>query len=197
MNYLTKKYILYMGINSCLTSCQNVISTNSMLTSIFVNPSSVANLSYISKDILGQVGGLLYSWKSGKNADKKPLKHIIKGSFIQQFGFHLENASVLIKDENFIIPFLGLSSITKNVSFISIGAVNSNNLNKLSKKDKNIGELYSKISSINTLSSSIGMLLGMGIIFFIPSYTVKSYIILPLLSIGSLYCIKKGTEEIK
>ena len=197
MNNVTKKYVIWMATNSCLISCQNVLSTNSMLTSIFVNPSSLANLNYILKDVLGQFGGLLYSWKNGKNADKIPLEYITKGGLIQQFGFHLENASILIKDENLILPFLGISSITKNVSFISIGAVNSKNLNKLSQKNKNIGELYSKIASINTISSSVGMLLGLGIIFFVPSYTLRSYVILPCLSIGSIYTLRKATKQIE
>jgi hypothetical protein len=183
-----------MAINSWATSTSSVISTNSMLSSIMVTPSytSLVTTTYIGKDIIGQLGGLAYAWKTGKNADKEPLKYVTNGVIVQQMAIALENSSMLITDRNFVLPFLGLSSVLKNSSFISIGAVNASNLQKLSKN--NIGEFYSRVASINTISSSIGMITGIGIIHFVPSYTIRSLLILPVLSCISIYSIRKATK---
>jgi hypothetical protein len=200
MNKLTSKqsYFLYSSIFNWSTSSISVISTNSMLTSIVgSSPSNTALIttSYISKDIIGQAGGLVYSWKTGKKADKDPMNYILKGVFLQHLSFYMENCSGLIQSTNYIIPFLGLCSILKNVSFISIGAVNARNIQKLSKDQNNIGELYSQIASINTLSSTAGMITGLGIVRFIPDYTVRTIVVMPLLTGISLYTAKKMTEN--
>ena len=194
MNRITKNYVKWMAINSWATSTSSVISTNSMLSSIMVTPSytSLVTTTYIGKDIIGQLGGLAYAWKTGKNADKEPLKYVTNGVIVQQMAIALENSSMLITDRNFVLPFLGLSSVLKNSSFISIGAVNASNLQKLSKN--NIGEFYSRVASINTISSSIGMITGIGIIHFVPSYTIRSLLILPVLSCISIYSIRKATK---
>ena len=193
-NKLVKKYVQWMAVNSWATSANSVISTNSMLSSIMSTTpsySTVIGTTYIGKDILGQLGGLLYAYKTGKHADRDPLKYSSKGVIVGQLSFYLENFSPLLTNKNLILPFLGISSTLKNVSFISIGAVNANNLQKISKD--NIGEIYTKVSSINTLSSSFGMITGIGIINFIPSYTARTFLIMPLLSFISLYSLRRAT----
>jgi hypothetical protein len=185
-----------MAINSFSTSISSVIAMNSMLSSIMIKPSytDIVTTTYVGKDIIGQLGGLLYSLYTGKKADKQPEKYIKKGIAIQQSSLYLENFSVLIKNNDLILPFLGFSSILQNISFISIGAVNANNLQKLGKE--NIGELYCKVASINTLASSLGMIVGIGIVNFIPSYTVRSVCILPLLTCVNFYTINKALKVV-
>lgn len=192
-NKAVKNYIKWMAINSWATSTSSVISTNSMLNSIMTTPSytSIIATTYIGKDILGQLGGLIYAYKTGKHADKNPLNYVSKGVFLGQLSFYLENFSPLISNKNLILPFLGLSSCLKNVSFISIGAVNANNLQKIS--NQNIGEVYTKVASINTLASTGGMITGIAIINFLPSYTVRTFLIMPILTFISLYSLRKST----
>jgi hypothetical protein len=189
-----RKYIRWMAVNSWATSTSSVISTNSMLNSIMNSPSytSVIATTYVGKDIIGQLGGLGYAWRTGKKADQQPMKYVTKGALIQQGALFLENFSILITNKTFVLPFLGLSSTMKNVSFISMGAVNANNLQKLSSG--NIGEFYSKVASINTLSSTLGMITGIGIIHMIPSYTVRTMLIMPLLGIVSIYSLRQATK---
>lgn len=191
---MLRKYLKWMALNSFSSSVSSVISTNSMLSSIMNTPSytSIIATNYVGKDIIGQLGGLTYAWKTGKKADNQPLNYITKGSIIQQVSFFLENASPLIDNKLFILPFLGFSSTLKNISFISIGAVNANNLQKLSQG--HIGEFYSKAASINTISSTLGMIVGITIIHFIPSYTIRSIVILPAMSAISIYSLRKATQ---
>jgi hypothetical protein len=175
----------------------------SSITSEGPSYSSIITANYIGKDIIGQLGGLMYAWKTGKTADTQPLKYITKGVCVLQASFYIENLAPLVTNKLFVLPFLGFSSTLKNISFISIGAVNANNLQKLataspsqneSPSTSNIGECYSKAASINTLSSTLGMICGIGIIYFIPSYTVRTTVILPVMSVISIYSLRKSTN---
>jgi len=191
---MLRQYLVWSAINSFSTSVSSVISTNSMLSSITtITPSyqSIITTNYIGKDIIGQVGGLLYAWKTGKGADSQSLKYITKGAVVLQASFYIENAAPLITDKLSVLPFLGFSSALKNISFISIGAVNAKNLQRLCKS--NIGECYSKAASINTISSTLGMICGIGVIYFIPSYTFRTTVILPAMSVISIYSLRKAT----
>lgn len=203
---MLQQYLKWSAINSFSTSVSSVISTNSMLSSITSGPSysSIMTTHYIGKDIIGQLGGLMYAWKTGKTADSQPLKYITKGVIVLQASFYIENLAPLVTNKLFVLPFLGFSSTLKNISFISIGAVNANNLQKLAttspsqtqspSQTSNIGECYSKAASINTISSTLGMISGIGIIYFIPSYTFRTTFILPVMSIISIYSLRKATK---
>jgi len=189
---MKSKYITWMAINSWATSVSSVISTNTMLGSIMSTPSysNIIATNYIGKDIIGQLGGMLYVYKTSKKADKEPKKYVSKGVILQQSAIFLENFSCFIKSNNYILPFLGTCSILKNISFISIGAVNATNMRKIA--NENIGEFYSQVACINTLSSTLGMLSGICIIHFIPSYNIRTFIILPILSCISYYSLQKS-----
>lgn len=190
---IARKYIGWMALNSWATSVSNVVSTSSMLNSIG-SESAYSNMviSYIGKDIIGQTGALFYAKQTGKKADKEPEKYILKGALFQQTSFFIENFSTFLIGSKFILPFLGVSSFLKNISFISIGAVNINNLKKVAEKET--GEFYTKIASINSISSSLGMITGMCIIYFIPSYTVRTVFILPFFGLISIYSLSKATK---
>jgi Vitamin B6 photo-protection and homoeostasis len=157
---------------------------------------SVIATNYIGKDIIGQVGGLIFAWKTGKKADTEPLKYITQGGIILQASFFLENCTPFINNKLLIIPFLGISSTLKNISFISIGAVNVNNLQKLTLPGRevggSIGDGYSKAASINCIASTLGLLCGIAVIHFIPSYTIRTIAILPLMSCISIYSLRKA-----
>jgi hypothetical protein len=165
-----------------------------MLSSINVssNPLNMS-ITYISKDIVGQTAGLLYSWKQGKNADKNPLRHSTIGVFMQQSSCVLETMSPFITSSS-LIPFLGITSTLKNVSFITVGSVNARAMQNITKKDDNIGYVYSKIASINTLASSFGMILGLFLIYSIPSLMVRSVLCLPILGGLSMYSMRRISE---
>ena len=183
---MSKKYIFWMAVNSWATSTASVISVNSMLKSV-----NGITVTYVGKDILGQLGGLLYSWKTGVVADKSPKKYALIGTTLLQSAFVLDNISVWIVPE-YTLPILGLSSMLKNIAFISIGAVNAHNMQKIGGEQ--IGELYTKIASVNTLSSTSGMLTGLFLIDKIPSQEIRSCCILPIFSVISLYSVKKACE---
>lgn len=192
-NNRTNKYCMWMAVNSWSGSVNGVISTNTMLGAIGVSQSATNNVTatYIGKDVIGQLGGLVYAWKTGQKADRTPKSYITRGSVIQNTAYFVENASSLVPKE-MLLPVLGSSSFLKNLSWVSIGAVNARNLSKLT--GNKMGEVYSKVAAINTLSSTAGMLCGLGLIKLCPSYTLRSIMIMPVMSGINIYSARKATE---
>jgi hypothetical protein len=61
--------------------------------------------------------------------------------------------------------------------------------------NENIGEIYSKISVVNTIGSSIGLLIGLGIITIIPDHTLRLFFI-PVLGICRIAAFNRAVKGI-
>ena len=72
--------------------------------------------------------------------------------------------------------------------FLNIFNTDMDDINK-----NDVGYSYSKISTINTLSSTFGMVCGLAIVSMVPSYIIRSLVIMPLITILNIYCIRKAT----
>jgi len=189
-----KKFVGWSVLNNISVSCSSVISTNSML-SVISTPSArdIISLNYIGKDVLGQLGSLWYIWRTSKKAKSTPVKYITTGAILQQSSIHLENSLYVLKpffSSDFVFPILGFTSLLKNISFVSIGAVSIEKLTEL-KEGGEMSEIYSKITVINTLSSTFGMILGLFIVYGIPSHTFRSFFVLPFFSFLSILSLRR------
>jgi hypothetical protein len=186
-------FIRWSFVSNIIMSIENVLGTHSSL-SVLGKSSTELTLStnFIGKDIIGQVGSLLYMNKIGKNADKDPKKFIKYSMIIQQSAVFLESTTPLLPIQMFI-PLAGFSNIMMNISFTSCGAINAKIIPLLAKD--NIGEMYSKLTIINTISSSIGMGLGLCIVGIIPEHE-KRIFILPILSILRIYTYNKSVKDL-
>jgi hypothetical protein len=60
--------------------------------------------------------------------------------------------------------------------------------------DNNIGELYSKITMINMLGSSVGLILGVGITILIPDHTTRLGLV-PFLGIARVYTFNRAVKD--
>lgn len=194
------QYIKWSLASTFIVSIESVIATNSMFSSIGeTSSSSLLTFNYIGKDIIGQLGGLIYISSSGKYIDENPLSSLYYSNSLQQSSFLLMASTHFIP--NFFLPLAGLSSLAMNISFSFSGAVNAKCINALSfsKRDKdnnttsNIGELYARISALNTLGSSIGMVTGLSIIFCLKDC---SPLLLPFLGILRIYTLKKAVDTL-
>ena len=123
--------------------------------------------------------------------DKEPKNIIYKMSFIQQTSFLLESATPLIPQLFF--PIAAVSNIGMNISFTGFGAINAKVIQKL--KPDNVGETYTKLTAVNTLGSSIGMAIGLGITIVVPDHSVRLGLV-PLLGIIRIYSLHKSIEDI-
>ena len=109
-----------------------------MLKSVVTTPSytDILAVTYIGKDIIGQIGSLWYVNRHGKQADLNPKKHVTKNGIMQQLSFYMENFTPLLSPDH-TLPFLGMINAMKNVTYINIGAVNTSNLQKLADTHPN------------------------------------------------------------
>ena len=187
-------YILWSSISNIIFSIENVISTHSML-SVVGKASTELTLSvnFIGKDLIGQIGAITFMNRISKNADKNPHKFIKDSMILHQSSIFLQSCTPLLPLE-FFIPTAGFSNIMINISFTGFGAINAKIISILAQEN-NIGEIYSKLTLINTTCSSIGMGLGLLIVGFIPDHTTRLFI-LPLLAIIRIASYKKSIHGI-
>ena len=190
----TLKYAKWLAIYNWSSSTMSVISTSSMLN-IIAKPESHSLLSvnYIGKDIIGQLASMFYLWKNSKKVDKQnPLKYITYGCVLQQVGFVIEYSSIFVStDKYYILPLLGFCNVLKNISFTVVGAINAKNMRNISSD--NIGEIYMKITTANTLASTFGLISGITIVNFMPHKYISTLIV-PSLSFLSIYTLRKATK---
>jgi hypothetical protein len=151
----------------------------------------VFSVNYIGKDIVGQMGGLWYMNKMGVKSDKEPRMFIKHSMVLQQVAIVTECITPLIPLSVFI-PVAGVANITKNISFTGFGAVNAKIIQCLAKEN-NTGEIYAKISTLNTIGSSVGMGLGLFIVACIPEHENRLCLI-PFLAGIRVYSYNKAVE---
>lgn len=185
------QYISWSSLSNVISGAESVISTHAML-SITNNEEHALTYNYISKDIIGQLGGLYYMSKMGIEIDKNTKHATNKTLALQQVSIFMESASPLIPLYLFI-PWAGIANIGKNISFISMGAVNAKVIQKLFPGQ--IGEIYAKIGAVNTLGSTVGMGIGLAITAMIPDHNVRLSV-LPILSLFRVYTFKKSIKGI-
>ena len=185
-------YVLWSSVSNTIASIEGVLSTHSML-SVIGNTSNELTLSvnYIGKDIAGQLGGLWYINKIGKRVDTQSTKITHINLILQETSIFLECLTPFLPIYTFI-PVAGIANVGKNISFTGLGAINARIIQKLAEED-NIGEIYSKITILNTLGSSIGMGLGLVLTGLIPDHSTR-LCLMPILSVLRIYSYKQSIK---
>jgi len=190
-----KKHNQFIGwsfVSNILVSAESVIATHSMLHSINTDSEMTRTMNYVGKDIIGQIGGLFYLANIGKKIDQKPEKFLLYSNIIQQGSF-LSITMTPFTPEYFLV-IAGASNILSNISFTSYGAINAKCIQKLSLSD-NVGEIYAKVSIVNTMGSSIGLLLGLFITMKVPDHSGR-LMILPFLGIFRVYSFQRAIKNL-
>ena len=182
-------YIKYSFISNTSISIQNSIAVQSMLSAITAEP-ELANINYIGKDIIGQLGSLIYMTKYTSKIDSTPKKFLNQSHFIQQTSYFLLYYSSIIQPEYFIF-IAGASNILSNISFIGYGAINAKCIEKVSD-GKNIGQIYTKLTTVNTLASTIG--LGIGVCLNMYIENGLKMLLLPLCGILRIVYFNKSIK---
>lgn len=189
------RYMQYIGwsfASNTLVSIELSLSTYSMLAAVGKESSQVIMSSnYIGKDIVGQLGGLWHMNKFGKKADQEPSKFLNYSMGMQQTSIMLECITPFLPTWAFV-GVAGFANVGQNIAATGIGAVNARVIKDLAHEE-NIGEIYAKASVFNTLGSSIGMGIGIGITALI-SDDMYRLAIIPVLSILRIYTYRKAVE---
>ena len=186
------KYYSYMKwsfLTNICVSAESALVTHNMLQVVGLQSELIRTVNYIGKDVIGQIGGLMYMSKMAINADKKPDKFLMYSHVIQQSSFFLTFITPLFP--SYFLVIAGVSNILTNVSFTGYGALNAKAIQELAIDGSGVGENYAKITGVNTLGSSIGLALGIGLTALIPSYTAR-LLLLPFLASIRIYSFNRS-----
>jgi hypothetical protein len=187
------KFVSWSFLSNILVSAESVLSTHAMLNAISSeNTETVRTVNYIGKDIIGQLGSLGYMAKMANKADKSPKKFLRHSTIIQQTSFLTMCLTPFCP--SYFLYVAGTANAASNIAFTGFGAINAKCIQKLAIDD-NIGELYAKITVLNTIGSSVGLILGLGLIQVIkePSMT---FLFIPVVGGLRYFTFKKAVEDL-
>jgi hypothetical protein len=186
------KYLTWSFISNVVVSAESAMASHSMLAAIGHQSETYRTINYVGKDIIGQLGALGYISKMSTKADKEPYKFLTYSHIVQQLAFVSMFTTPLVP--TFFLPIAGCSNILSNISFAGFGAVNAMCIQKLATNN-NIGEVYAKISVINMIGSSIGLLIGVGITVAIPDHSTR-LCLTPCLALARVYSLKRAVTPL-
>lgn len=187
------KYIRWSFVSNIIVSAETVLSTHSILSAISSdNTEIVRTANYVGKDVIGQIGALLYISKMSGKADKDPKKFLLYSNIIQQSSYMANCITPMFP--SYFLYVAGISNIASNISFTGFGAVNARCI-KILATDDNIGEIYAKISLINTFATSLGMIVGLCITAIFPDHESR-LLLIPFLGIARVYTYRKAFQDI-
>jgi hypothetical protein len=190
-------YMKYMGwsfVSNVLVSMQVAMTTHSMLDVVADTnaTSGIRTMNYIGKDVIGQLGSLVYMSRMGVLSDKEPKGFSIKSGVLQQMSFGLMSITPMIGSDLFL-PLAGSANLLSNISFTGYGAINAKCIQEMS--DDNIGEIYARLTTVNTLASSLGLGLGIWTCYLVPCHETRACFI-PLIGLVRIYTFDKAIEDI-
>lgn len=180
----TKKYgklAKWSFIKTCVMSIENTLGTSSIISSLGYeqdNTAMIASFNYLGKDIIGQLGSLIYIHNT-KPIDKRYKQATKQNIYMHELSVILDITTPYMG--GYFIFGAGISSILKNITWMTFGAINSKCIQKIQKN--NVGEIYMKLSMINTIASTLGMSIGLLIIYLIPDIYTRSFTLIPLFMI--------------
>ena len=186
------QYVKWSFLSNIISATLDTLGTHCTLSVLgTIDNNVIASYNYIGKNVVGQIGGLYFILNKSKSIDKNPKSFINKSIVYNSLSIYIESITVLLPVTSFIFV-AGSANILKNVSWTYYGAVNAKIIQNLSI-DNNISEIYSKITILNTISSSIGMGVGLGLTSAIPDNNVRMGLI-PILALMRMYTLDKATS---
>lgn len=189
-----KKFMGWSFVTNLLVSMQVAMTTHSMLDVISDTTvgSDIRTMNYIGKDVIGQLGSLVYMSRMGVVADERPQGFTRKSGILQQTSFMLMASTPLVSPDMFL-PIAGGANLLSNISFTGYGAVNAKCIQEMS--DDNIGEIYARSTTVNTLASSVGLGLGMWVCHLVPDHETRACLV-PFVGMARLYAFDKAIDGI-
>ncbi len=181
-------YGQYMGwsfVSNILVSAETVLAAHSVLAAVDCgNSDTIRTMNYMGKDVIGQLASLKYMSTMGSQADKEPDTFIRSSNILQQASYGLVCITPILPVE-FFLPVAGFGNMCATIAFTGFGAINARCIRRLALDD-DVGEIYAKVTALNTLGSTIGMAAGIGMVAVIPDHATRMCLI-PVLGIGRFY----------
>jgi hypothetical protein len=191
-------FMLYNGVANIFSGINATIGTRSMLEGSGVGNGNenvltiLINLSL--RDIIGQVASVPIMIKFAKIGDVNAKRYLKTNTLITEGCILIESMTHLLNPMFFPIVAAG-ANIGKNVGFTGSSSFNANIINKLSIDKDNISEIYSKITSLSTISFSIGMLFGLIFVYIVPCSNTR-IIYTPLFSYMRYISLRRACKNL-
>lgn len=167
-----RRFARWSFLSNVVVSAQHVLATHSLLSVVSEGGNDTKRtLNYIGKDLLGQLGGIAYLAYVAPHPDQNPYRYIHNAHFCQQ-GSYLLLSSLHMVPTSLFLPLAGSASCMSNIAFIGLGAINAKCITHLSNAN-DTAAVYARISMINTLGSSVGMVLGLGMNVMVPDQETR------------------------
>lgn len=194
------RYLFYNSINNFICGIETTLSTYSMMNaSGLVNSNNIDVYTMLFnmtlKDMVGQfacIPAIPLIAKISKYGDLHPKRYLAINVFFVEASTILEYITPIVPSSLFI-PFAGIANIGKTVGLTGGSAFSVAMINHMSKNGKNIMEMSSKITAISTVTFSLGSVVGLGVIKFIPCYYTRLVLLLPMGYLRFL-CSKKAVK---
>jgi len=178
-HHLYGRYVLGNLATNILGGMQYTLATDTMLQSVETIQGSdtsgiSAGMNYIGKDIIGQTASLWFMQKIGKYSDRSPQKFFNGILSLQQAAILAETMTFLMPGNLAFLGLAGTANVAKNISFCGIGAINTKVIAKIAESDtRQNGEVYTHLTTIASLGSSLGMATGIFAIYMLPDPGIR------------------------
>lgn len=195
------RYSLCSFLNSVVGGIQTTISSSIFLEKLhfYETTESMKLYNFFGRDILGQLGSLVFISKKYNCLDNLTLKN---AKNIQNFQVCTLSSELLIAsyfvNDIYLFGMLSSINILKNMSWIYSGSLNISCMNSLSSSEKEtIQEIYARISIVNTLGFSIGTMMGIGILGMCEKYGIDQMSIAIVTGSINLFILRQMIKNIK
>ncbi|PWA02804.1 hypothetical protein BB558_001043 [Smittium angustum] len=162
---VSKEYSGFMKwtfVHNVLGSAAGVLSMQSMLFAIGLGSSAVplsATLSWVIKDGVGQLGGVIYASVLGSRFDKETKSLKLWSSVWLQSAIWLEMLTPMFP--GLFVFVASFANIVKNISYLAMSATKAS-INKSLCLQDNLGDITAKNGSQATAAGLVGTILGIG-----------------------------------
>lgn len=182
-----QRFSRWMFVSTCLASCQNVLSTDAMLTLLSVM-NEQRTLNYIGKDVVGQLSSLAVMMGFTKHIDANPRRFMGQSLLLHQTSMTILLVSPTVPA--YFLPLAGFGNMLSNVAFMGFGSINAKCIQALAT-DNNVGELYAKLTITQTLASSLGLTAGVAL-----STLPGTEVWFTALGLGNMFCYYKAVTNV-
>ena len=162
------RYSAWASSGAVLSSAGGVLATSSLLVALGVSSTAAlpfsAATTWVLKDGLGQLGGVLYAAVLGTSFDADP-KRWRQVSALALDGAGVLEVCILALAPLHVLPFLpfaALANVARNVAWLSSSATRAGLHSALSRRG-NLADITAKAGSQTTAAATLGTALGVSL----------------------------------
>eukprot|EP00347_Sterkiella_histriomuscorum_P003816 403362828 len=195
------KFTIYSNISAFMYTAMGFLSAQSLFVAIgsTMTQANLAAAAYtwVLKDGLGQLGGILFASRYGRNFDVDIKKWRFMAIFALNISMYIE--ILTLSFPQYFLALASLANVGKNICFLLASASRAS-INLQLAKNNNIGDISGKSVSQFTASTLIGGACGLGISKIIDITSIYQlypvFFVLTVMNIAASYYSAKVIDEL-